>query len=115
MHLKTVMMLTDLGGPDIRYEAFVIYVFVSLCFEYLGGEAAILSALHGRENVPMWFTCTCCLAPFPYDLQFLRFIKQGVLQFCVVKPFMALITIACVATDNYEDGVRVAPVVPCCA
>eukprot|EP00038_Savillea_parva_P008105 m.174807 g.174807 ORF g.174807 m.174807 type:complete len:399 (+) comp13876_c0_seq1:96-1292(+) len=86
------------------YEAFVIYVFVSLCFEYLGGEAAILAALNGRMNVPMWLTCTCCMKPFPYGLQFLRFIKQGCLQFCVVKPVMAVVTIAAVATDNYTDG-----------
>jgi len=86
------------------YEAFVIYVFVSLCFEYLGGEAAMLAALNGRMNVPMWLTCTCCLRPFPYGLQFLRFIKQGCLQFCVVKPIMAVVTIAAVATDNYQDG-----------
>eukprot|EP00037_Helgoeca_nana_P033176 m.416940 g.416940 ORF g.416940 m.416940 type:complete len:393 (+) comp30179_c0_seq1:150-1328(+) len=86
------------------YEAFVIYVFVSLCFEYLGGEAAMLAALNGRMNVPMWLTCTCCVRPFPYGLQFLRFIKQGCLQFCVVKPMMAVVTVAAVATDNYVDG-----------
>eukprot|EP00040_Diaphanoeca_grandis_P034049 m.209572 g.209572 ORF g.209572 m.209572 type:complete len:426 (+) comp33044_c0_seq1:228-1505(+) len=86
------------------YEAFVIYVFVSLCFEYLGGEAALLGSLDGRMNVPKWITCTCCMQPFPYGLQFVRFIKQGCLQFCLVKPLMAVVTIIAVATDSYADG-----------
>lgn len=31
------------------YEAFVIYVFVTLCFEYLGGESAILAKCNGSS------------------------------------------------------------------
>lgn len=86
------------------YEAFVIYVFVTLCFEYLGGESAILAKCNGRMNAPMCYTCTCCLQPFPYGLQFLNFIRQCCLQFCIVKPLMAVVTLATVATDHYEDG-----------
>ena len=87
------------------YEAFVIYAFLSLMFEYLGGESAILAALKGRDNKPLWLTCTCCMKPFPYGLQFLRFCKQGTLQFCAVKPVMAVVTLATVSTKTYADGV----------
>ena len=59
------------------YEALVIYYFLALCFEYLGGESAILAALKDRENTPNWVTCTCCLKPFPYGLKWLIFCKQG--------------------------------------
>lgn len=30
------------------YEAFVIYNFLSLCYEYLGGESAIMSEIRGQ-------------------------------------------------------------------
>lgn len=30
------------------YEAFVIYNFLSLCYEYLGGESAIMSEIRGK-------------------------------------------------------------------
>eukprot|EP00039_Didymoeca_costata_P029650 m.25674 g.25674 ORF g.25674 m.25674 type:complete len:397 (+) comp7730_c0_seq1:304-1494(+) len=86
------------------YEALVIYYFLALCFEYLGGESAILAALKDRENKPMWLTCTCCLPPFPYGVQFLRWCKQGCLQFCVIKPLMALVTIITAALGAYDDG-----------
>eukprot|EP00051_Salpingoeca_urceolata_P035474 m.29816 g.29816 ORF g.29816 m.29816 type:complete len:386 (+) comp9280_c0_seq2:225-1382(+) len=86
------------------YEAFVIYNFLSLCFEYLGGEASILAAIKGRNHKPSYWTCSCCIRPFPYTIRFLRFCKQATLQFCVVKPIMAIITIALVAKGTYNDG-----------
>lgn len=36
------------------YEAFVIYNFLSLCYEYLGGESAIMSEIRGK---PIKFVC----------------------------------------------------------
>lgn len=86
------------------YEALVIYYFLALCYEYLGGESAILAALKDRENKPMWLTCTCCLKPFLYGPEFLRWCKQGCLQFCVVKPLTGIIVIVTNAFGKYEDG-----------
>jgi hypothetical protein len=31
------------------YEAFVIYSFLSLCYEYLGGEGAIMAEIRGKH------------------------------------------------------------------
>lgn len=39
-----------------------------------------------------------------YSITFLRFCKQATLQFCIVKPVMALITIILQAFDKYHDG-----------
>lgn len=86
------------------YEALVIYYFLALCFEYLGGESAILAALKDRENTPNWVTCTCCLKPFPYGLKWLIFCKQGCIQFCIVKPVMSVITIIAFALGGYTEG-----------
>lgn len=87
------------------YEAFVIYNFLSLCFEYLGGESAIVAALKGRSNRPSCYTCTCCVREFQYNLAFLRFCKRGTLQFCVTKLIVAVLIIILVAKGVYDDGV----------
>ncbi|TKC49784.1 hypothetical protein EI555_002505, partial [Monodon monoceros] len=39
-----------------------------------------------------------------YSIGFLRFCKQATLQFCIVKPIMALVTIILQAFSKYHDG-----------
>jgi hypothetical protein len=36
--------------------------------------------------------------------QFIRFVKQGALQFVILKPLLAILTLALYATGNYEEG-----------
>ncbi|XP_013411158.1 transmembrane protein 184B isoform X2 [Lingula anatina] len=86
------------------YEAFVIYNFLSLCYEYLGGEGAIMTEIRGKPIRASWFWCTCCLAGKTYTIGFLRFCKQATLQFCIVKPVMAIITLILQPFDYYKDG-----------
>lgn len=86
------------------YEAFVIYNFLSLCYEYLGGESAIMAEIRGK---PIQSSCvygTCCLWGRSYSIGFLRFCKQATLQFCVVKPLMAAVTVILQAFGKYRDG-----------
>lgn len=47
---------------------------------------------------------TCCLRGKAYSIGFLRFCKQATLQFCVVKPLMAVITVILQAYGKYKDG-----------
>ncbi|XP_061065266.1 transmembrane protein 184A isoform X2 [Eubalaena glacialis] len=86
------------------YEAFVIYSFLSLCFQYLGGESAIMAEIRGKPIRPSCFYGTCCLRGMSYSIGFLRFCKQATLQFCIVKPIMALVTIVLQAFGKYHDG-----------
>ncbi|KAL7829764.1 hypothetical protein AOLI_G00306490 [Acnodon oligacanthus] len=86
------------------YEAFVIYNFLSLSFEYLGGESAIMAEIRGKQIRSSCLYGTCCLAGMSYSIGFLRFCKQATLQFCVVKPIMSLITILLQAFGKYHDG-----------
>ena len=37
------------------FAAFVIYSFLSLCYEYLGGESAIMAEIRGKP-IPLVFT-----------------------------------------------------------
>ncbi|OPJ87308.1 transmembrane protein 184A isoform B [Patagioenas fasciata monilis] len=86
------------------YEAFVIYSFLSLCFEYLGGESTIMSEIRGKPIASSCIYGTCCLQGMSYSIGFLRFCKQATLQFCIVKPLMAIITIILQAFGKYHDG-----------
>ncbi|CAF0904046.1 unnamed protein product [Rotaria sordida] len=86
------------------YEAFVIYSFLSLCYEYLGGEGAIMAEIRGKHIERSWWTCTCCISNQEYTIGFLRFCKQATLQFCLVKPLMSLVTLVLQAFDKYKDG-----------
>ncbi|KAK1881044.1 Transmembrane protein 184B, partial [Dissostichus eleginoides] len=100
------------------YEAFVIYNFLSLCYEYLGRKSAIMAEIRGSPSKircnpdvvpppPLRSSCvygTCCLRGKAYSIGFLRFCKQATLQFCVVKPIMAAVTVVLQAYGKYKDG-----------
>ncbi|XP_032086582.1 transmembrane protein 184A isoform X2 [Thamnophis elegans] len=86
------------------YEAFVIYSFLSLCFEYLGGESTIMAEIRGKPIVSSCLYGTCCLRGISYSIGFLRFCKQATLQFCIIKPVMAILTIVLQAFGKYHDG-----------
>ncbi|XP_075689807.1 transmembrane protein 184B isoform X2 [Rhinoderma darwinii] len=86
------------------YEAFVIYNFLSLCYEYLGGESNIMTEIRGKTIESSCMYGTCCLWGKTYSIGFLRFCKQATLQFCVVKPLMAAITVILQAFGKYRDG-----------
>ncbi|XP_075383729.1 transmembrane protein 184A isoform X2 [Tenrec ecaudatus] len=86
------------------YEAFVIYSFLSLCFQYLGGESAIMAEIRGKPIQSSCIHSTCCLRGCSYSISFLRFCKQATLQFCIVKPAMAALTIVLQAFGKYNDG-----------
>ncbi|KAJ8263948.1 hypothetical protein GJAV_G00143420 [Gymnothorax javanicus] len=86
------------------YEAFVIYNFLSLCYEYLGGESSIMSEIRGKPIESSCVYGTCCLWGKTYSIGFLRFCKQATLQFCVVKPLMAAVTVILQVFGKYRDG-----------
>ena len=60
------------------YEAFVIYCFLSLCFDgYLGGESRIVQQLNGQPLPASRRSFTCCLKGKTFGLNTLRFCKQA--------------------------------------
>lgn len=87
------------------YEAFVIYSFLSLCYDgYLGGESNIVNEIQGKPMHTSYMMCNCCLKEKQYDLRFLRFCKRATLQFCFLKPPMAIITIILASKGLYSEG-----------
>ncbi|XP_035229167.1 transmembrane protein 184B-like [Stegodyphus dumicola] len=86
------------------YEAFVIYNFLSLCYEYLGGESNIMAEIRGQPIKSSLLYGTCCLSGKTYTIGILRFCKQATLQFCAVKPLMSVITLILQPFGKYSDG-----------
>ena len=50
-----------------RYEAWVIYNFLSLCLSWVGGPGEVVTSLTGKILQPSWHLMTCCLPPIPLD------------------------------------------------
>jgi len=83
------------------YEAWILYNFLALCLAYVGGPGEVVVKSEGQNLEPSWMCCTCCLPRTPINGQFLRRCKQGVLQFVLVKPFLAILTLV---LYNSRDG-----------
>ncbi|XP_014510826.1 transmembrane protein 184B [Vigna radiata var. radiata] len=104
--LSLVLPVGSIYFNSIReiYEAWVIYNFLSLCLEWVGGPGAVVLSLTGRVLKPSWFLMTCCLPPIALDGRFIRKCKQGCLQFVILKPILVVVTLVLYAKGKYKDG-----------
>jgi len=85
------------------YEAFVLYCFMSLLLVYSGGELKCVEAMTadpGAIQQPWPFTR---FGSIPTNGAFLRRCKQAVLQFILIKPIMAIISIIMLLNHQYES------------
>ena len=84
------------------YEAFIIYSFLVLILEYAGGEANCVAKMQGQP--PLHPPCPLCfLRARPRTGRLLRECKRGTLQFVVLKPLMALVSIIMASQDLLYD------------
>eukprot|EP00913_Durusdinium_trenchii_P016429 g15443.t1 len=75
------------------WEAVVIYSFLTLIIEYMGGEHLCLHSIsQNDEAVPHLFPLSLCLPPIATG-SMIRMPKMGALQFVAVKPVVAVISI----------------------
>lgn len=86
------------------YEAWVIYNFLSLCLAWVGGPGAVVLSLSGRTLKPSWLLFTCCFPAVPLDGRFIRRCKQGCLQFVILIPILAIISLILYAKEKLKDG-----------
>jgi hypothetical protein len=86
------------------YEAFVIYNFMRLCIAYVGGESALLTSLSGTPVQRSFISGTCCFPRMTFSVRYLRFCIQATLQFCFIKPVVAVVTIILEACNLYNEG-----------
>nr|XP_009794952.1 PREDICTED: transmembrane protein 184A-like [Nicotiana sylvestris] len=94
----------NISNFHFRYEAWVIYNFLSLCLAWVGGPGAVVLNLSGRVLKPNWYLMMCCFPPIPLDGRFIRRCKQGCLQFVILKPILVAVTFILYAKQKYEDG-----------
>jgi len=83
------------------YEAIVIYCFLMLCLEYVGGEGNFVAELRNAPAMHQPFPC-CCLKPVALDVRFIRLCKQYTIQFVIIKPLFAVISIILIALGHYD-------------
>eukprot|EP01138_Halocafeteria_seosinensis_P012990 gb/GECG01013268.1/.p1 GENE.gb/GECG01013268.1/~~gb/GECG01013268.1/.p1 ORF type:complete len:439 (+),score=36.26 gb/GECG01013268.1/:1-1317(+) len=84
------------------YEAFVVYSFLHLILEYIGGEGVCVMKL--QEECEMRHPWPLCkLPPIHLNDRFITRCKQYTLQFVFVKPVMAAISVIMLATGRYES------------
>jgi hypothetical protein len=87
------------------YEGFVIYSFFILLINYLDGERAIMTLLQTRLRVHHLWPMHYCLQPMNMSNpnSFLK-VKQGVLQFVVLKPIIGILIMTLKAWKLYDEG-----------
>jgi hypothetical protein len=87
------------------YEAFVIYSFFILLINYLDGEKEIFKLLATRLRIHHLWPMNYCLSPLDMSdpFTFLK-IKQGVLQFVIVKPIVGILIMILKAQNVYDEG-----------
>ena len=107
------------------YEAYTLYNFLALLLCLLGGPNVLVSkwenetAVAGEGTSPhaamavdsvssqfSWWTCTCCLKDVVNisNPLFLRFVRQGVMQYIFVKVGTAITSIVLKCLDLYGEG-----------
>jgi hypothetical protein len=60
--------------------------------------------MHGFVLLPSWAAGTCCLPPLPVNGRFVRSTKQMALQFVLLKPILAILTLVLYSTGHFTEG-----------
>eukprot|EP01038_Epipyxis_sp_PR26KG_P015502 gene15502-20921_t len=76
------------------YEAYVLYLFLSLMLSYLNcheDDYDVIAYLETKPNIEWPYPFNyCCNQSIPKGRQFLRFCKFGTLQYCVIRPLTTI-------------------------
>ena len=84
------------------YESWVVYNFLALCFEYVGGPGNVQNNMQGKELPPsVW---ACARESQQVDGAYLRRSKEYALQFVFLKPFLSLISWIMHMRGQYGDS-----------
>ena len=80
----------------------MVYNFLALCFEYVGGPGNVQNNMQGKELPPsLW---ACARDSQQVDGAYLRRSKQYALQFVFLKPFLSLISWIMHMRGQYGDS-----------
>ena len=85
------------------YEAYIIYCFIALMLAYGGGENNCLVLMRSRGHLAHPFPFNFCLQPMLLDAKFMRRCKQGCIQFVILKPILALMSLVLMGVGKYDS------------
>jgi hypothetical protein len=84
------------------YEAFVVYSFLALVLSFCGGESVCVLKMQSEPDIPHAWPLSVCFPPMGRDGRLLRFCKRATLQFVLVKPVFALLSLLMLACGTYH-------------
>ena len=85
------------------YEAWVINSFLNLILAYGGGENEICVKMAMDPGSIRHPWPLCCLPPIQLGSKFMRSCKKGCLQFVVVKPIFAIMSLIMYGLDRFDE------------
>jgi len=80
-----------------------LYIFMQLLIHYLGGETSLAAYLELQRRIRHPWPLQD-LKPIQTDKAFFRSVKQGVLQFVLIKPLTAILAVFLESINMYHDG-----------
>lgn len=84
------------------YEAFVVYSFLALVLSFAGGESVCVLKMQGEADITHAWPLSRCLHPIGRDGRLLRSCKRATIQFVLIKPFFALLSLLMLACGQYH-------------
>ena len=85
------------------YEAYVLYLFTQLIIEYLGGEYPLICLLITKRYLIRPWPMNK-IKPIQLGEGFYRNVKQGVLQFVIIRPITSVFALILAGWDLYTEG-----------
>ncbi|KAH8394304.1 hypothetical protein KR215_007467 [Drosophila sulfurigaster] len=85
------------------YEAYVIYNFMVYLLHYLNLNMDLEATMLYKPQVYHFFPL-CCIRPWVMGREFIHNCKHGILQYTVVRPITAFISVICELCDVYGEG-----------
>ncbi|TMW58889.1 hypothetical protein Poli38472_007034 [Pythium oligandrum] len=84
------------------YEAFVVYSFLALVLSFAGGESVCVLKMQGEQDITHAFPLNRCLHPIARDGRLLRSCKRAAIQFVLIKPFFAILSLIMLICGQYN-------------
>ncbi|EDW03122.1 GH10663 [Drosophila grimshawi] len=85
------------------YEAYVIYNFMVYLLNYLNISMDLEATMTYKPQVHHFFPL-CCMRPWVMGREFIHNCKHGILQYTVVRPITAFISVICELCGVYGEG-----------
>lgn len=88
------------------YEAYVLYLFLAMLLAFLcnDDESQMVEYLDSLPLQPYPSPFQCCFRDLLGGKDYIRFIKFGTLQYCLVRPMMAIFAFISSWFGMYEEG-----------